>query len=191
MRKGGIGNGHRSLSEDCITMKKIFIRITSRLMWKAFVYFLQMFYCYLFFLIDAFCSGGSALGRPKEPTSHELWQAEPLAEILLWEGHNAKGNGRYRHVNASCGLIYMCKSPKQQIYWKYTLYFGEQAKCLALGAIRSHALVLFLSSAKITIISVCCSFDSHESDCFTIFIYCIDFCQPAGCWWAVRLQIRL
>lgn len=43
----------------------------------------------------ALCSGGPALGRPEESAGHELRQAEPLAAILLREGHHAEGTGGY------------------------------------------------------------------------------------------------
>lgn len=43
-------------------------------------------------------SGGSSLGHPEEPASHELWQAEPLAALLLWEGHHAEGKSMFAHL---------------------------------------------------------------------------------------------
>ena len=40
-------------------------------------------------------SGGSSLGHPEEQTGHELRQAEPLAALLLREGHHAEGKGTF------------------------------------------------------------------------------------------------
>lgn len=48
----------------------------------------------IFCILPALCSGGSTLGAPEESTGHELRQAEPLAEVLLREGHHAEGKGR-------------------------------------------------------------------------------------------------
>lgn len=37
-------------------------------------------------------SGCQAVGHAEEPSSHELWQAQPLSALLLWEGNHAEGN---------------------------------------------------------------------------------------------------
>lgn len=54
-------------------------------------------------------SGGPAVGDPKEPTGHELRQAEPLAEVLLREGHHAEGKGRF-HFFFSLSLKTLTKT---------------------------------------------------------------------------------
>lgn len=62
----------------------------SKWLYRPLFYFSQ-----LAELTPTFSIGCSPLGYPEEQACDELWQAEPLPALLLWEGHHAEGKGTF------------------------------------------------------------------------------------------------